>query len=55
MLTSRLLFKKIANFTGKLLQNYKWLEYKIFGILSKQVSDHLSVIFKLITGIRPKN
>ena len=29
MLKSRLLFKKIANFTGKLLQNYQYLEYEI--------------------------
>ena len=37
-----LLLKKIANFTGKLLQNYKYLEYEIFRIDLKHVSDHLS-------------
>ena len=37
LLKSRLLFKKIANFTGKLLQNY----YKF-----ENVSDHLSVLFQ---------
>ena len=30
LLKSRLLFKKIANFTGKLLQNYKFLECEIY-------------------------
>ena len=43
LLKSRLLFKKIANFTGKLLQNYKSLESEIFRILSKHVSEHLSL------------
>ena len=33
--------KKIENRKGKLLQNYKWLECDIFGILLKRVSDHL--------------
>ena len=45
-LKSRLLFKKITNFTGKLLQNYTWLECDIFRILLKHVSDHLSVLFQ---------
>ena len=44
---SRLLFKKTANFTGKLLKNYKWLECKIFRILLKHINDHLLVIFNL--------
>ena len=39
-LKSRLLYKKIANFTVKLLQNYKYLEFEILGILLKHVSDH---------------
>ena len=43
---SRLLFKKIANFTGKLLQNYKLLECEILMILLKHISDHLSVLFQ---------
>ena len=38
---------KIANFTGKLLENYKWLECEIFRILLKYVSDHLSVHFQI--------
>ena len=33
-------FKKIANFTGKLLQNYIQLECEIFGIFLKQVNLH---------------
>ena len=32
---------------GKLLQHYKYLVCKIFRILLKHVSDHLSVLFKL--------
>ena len=39
-------FKKIANFTGKLLQNYKTLDCEIFGIILKHVSDDLSVFFQ---------
>ena len=46
LLKSRLLFKKIANFTGKLLQNYKQLESEIFRILLKHLSDHLPVLFQ---------
>ena len=41
-----LLFQKIANFTGKLLQNYMYVECEIFGILLKHVSDHLSVLYQ---------
>ena len=42
ILKSRLLFKKIANFTSTLLQNnYKYLECEIFRILLKYASDHL--------------
>ena len=37
---------KIANSTGKLLQNYKQLECEILRILLKHVSDHLSVLFQ---------
>ena len=37
LLKSRLFFKKIANFTCKLLKNYKNLECKIFKILLKQL------------------
>ena len=44
--TGRILFKKIANFTGKLLQNYKYFECKIFRILFRHVSDHLSVLIQ---------
>ena len=43
---NRLLFKKIANFTGNLLRNYKQLECKIIRILLKHVHDHLSVFFQ---------
>ena len=39
-LKSRLLFKKIANFTGKLLKNYKW-DAKFINL-----SDHLSFLFQ---------
>ena len=46
LLKSRLVFKKIVNFKGKLLQNYKWLECEIFRILLKHVNDHLSVFFQ---------
>ena len=35
-----LLFKKIANFTCKLLQNYKQLQREMFKILLKHVWDH---------------
>ena len=45
-LKSRLPFKKIASFTGKLLQTYKKLEYKIFRILLEHVSNHSSVLFQ---------
>ena len=45
LLKSRLLFKKIANFTGKLLQNYKQLECEIFRILLKHLSDHVTMFF----------
>ena len=38
---------KIANFTGKLLENYQSLECEIFRILLKHVSDRLSVFFYL--------
>ena len=37
--------KKIANFTDKLLQNYKSLECEFFRILLKHVSDHLLMLF----------
>ena len=46
LLKSRLLFKKITNFTVKLLKNYKSLECEIFRILLKYVNDNLSVRFK---------
>ena len=46
LLKSRLLFKKIANFTGELLQNYEQLECKIFRIVLKHVRDNLSVLFQ---------
>ena len=46
LLKSRLLFKKIANFTGKLVKNYKQLESEIFRILLKHLSDHLPVLFQ---------
>ena len=35
----------MANFMGKLLQNYKYLQCKTFRILFKHISDHLSVFF----------
>ena len=34
--------------TGKLLQNYKYLECKKFKILLKHVSDNSSVLFQLV-------
>ena len=40
-------FKKKVNFKGKLLKHYKQLECKMFRILLKHVSDHLSVFFNL--------
>ena len=43
---SRLRFKKIGTFSGKLLQNYKQLEYEIFRILLKDLNDHLSAFFQ---------
>ena len=46
LLKSRLLFEIIANFAGKLLQNYKQLEYKAFRILLKNVTDDLLVLFQ---------
>ena len=46
LLKSGLLFKKMENFTGKLLQNYKQLEREIFRILLKHTINHLSVLFK---------
>ena len=42
----RLLFKRIVNFTGKLLQNCKQLECEIFRILLKHVSHDLSMLFE---------
>ena len=39
VLKSRLLFKKIVNFTAKLQQNYKYLECEISRIVLKHVSD----------------
>ena len=48
LLKSKLFLKKIANFTGKLLQNYKEFECKIFKIFFKHVSDHLSVLFQSV-------
>ena len=41
---------KIANFTRKLLQNYKYLEYEMSMILLKCVSNHLSVLFQFAHG-----
>ena len=46
MLKSRLFFKKIANLTGKLLQNYKYLQCEVFRVLLKHVNDHLSLNFQ---------
>ena len=43
-----LLFKKIANVTGKLLQNYKELECEICRILFKHAMDSLSVFFQFV-------
>ena len=45
--TSRLLFKKIANFKGKLLPNYKYLECEFFRILLNVLRDYLSVFFSI--------
>ena len=51
LLKSKLLFKNVANFTGKLLQNFKKMECEIFRILLKHVNGHLSVLFQFcITG-----
>ena len=41
----------MANFTGKLLKNDTYLEYEIFRILTKHVSDHLSVFFRFASFI----
>ena len=45
LLKSWLLFKKKINFTGNLLQNYKYLKHEIFMILLKHESS-LSVAFQ---------
>ena len=37
---------KIANFTDKLLQMYKYLEMEIFTILLTHLSDYLSVLIQ---------
>ena len=51
LLKSKLLFKNVANFTGKLLQNFKQMECEISRILLKHVNGHLSVLFQFcITG-----
>ena len=47
-LKSRLLFKKIANVRGKLLQNYKELECEICSIVFKHAMDSLSVFFQFV-------
>ena len=39
LLKSKLLFKKIENFTGKLLPNYKQLECEVFRILLIYISN----------------
>ena len=52
---SRLLFKKIANFKGKLLENYKQMECEIFKILLKYVSDHLSVLLTIFAYQEVRN
>ena len=44
----RILFQEIVNFTSKLLQNYKFLEYENFRILLKHVSNHLSGLFQFV-------
>ena len=44
-LKSRLLFEEIANFTSKLLQNYKKWKCESFRILFKGVGKRLSVLF----------
>ena len=36
--------KKLADFAGKLRQNYKQLKCELFWILLKYISDHLSVL-----------
>ena len=46
LLKSRLLFKKLVNFTDKLLQYDKQLECKIFQISLTGISDNLSVLFQ---------
>ena len=35
----------MANFTGQLLKNYKWLECKIFRTLLKHISDDSAFSF----------
>ena len=42
-----LLFKKIANFTVNLLQNYKYLECEIFRIPLKHVSNQFISFFSI--------
>ena len=43
---SRLLLNETTNFTGKLLQSYKYLGCQISMILLKHVRDNLSVLFQ---------
>ena len=47
LLNSRLLFKKITNFTGKLLQNYKQLECEIFRKLLKHYKPSFISAFSI--------
>ena len=47
MLQSRLLFKKTANFKGKLLQNYKQLECKIFTVFWNMLAVVFQCFFNL--------
>ena len=42
-----LLFKRIENWTDKLLQSHKYLECEILRILLKHVSNHLSEFFSI--------
>ena len=39
LLKIRLIFKKIANFTVKLLQNYEYLECEIFNFIKKRLQQ----------------
>ena len=54
LLKSRLLFKKIANFTGELLQNYKQLECELFRVFLKHVKQSIIHAFSICMTVPQK-